>query len=96
MVRASYTCVSIDEFCDAIHQEFYSSLIYNIIENSDGQIDEEALRHELNEELRLKLCIDEETVSLNALELFTREPDGPGGSGKGLEKAIGRLLDEIA
>ena len=46
--------------------------------------------------MRLKLCIDEETVSLNALELFTREPEGEAPTGKGLEKAVRRVLDEIA
>jgi len=44
----------------------------------------------------LKLSIDEENVSLNALELFTRDKEGetPSG-GKGLQVAIGSLLREI-
>ena len=64
--------ILIDDFCDAIHQEFFSGIIANILDENEGAIDEETLVQEVNQELRLKLCLDEETVSINALELFTR------------------------
>ena len=54
------------------------------------------MQQELYDELRLKLCLDDETVSINALELLTREPDGSLKTGKGLEKAVKVILDEIA
>jgi hypothetical protein len=41
---------------------------------------------EINSELRIKLSIDEEFVSVNALELFTRE--------QGLTKTITNLVQE--
>ena len=80
----------IDDFCDAIHQEFFSGIIANILEENDGAIDEEALVEEVNQELRLKLCLDEETVSINALELFTRQDDKS--SKDGLTRSIKKLM----
>ena len=41
---------------------------------------------ELNQELTMKLSIDEEFISINALELFTRE--------HGLAKTISLLVNE--
>ena len=42
------------------------------------------------------LCIDEENVSINALELFTRDKEGePSSGGKGLQVTVNRLLNEI-
>jgi hypothetical protein len=52
-------------------------------------IDEEQLTQEIFGELKMKLSIDEEFVSMNALELFTR-----GDSERGLQKAINELVNE--
>lgn len=65
--------VKIEDFCDAIQQEFYSGLILPVLNESDEAIDADQLMDDLNQELRLKLSLDDQFVSLNALELFTRK-----------------------
>jgi hypothetical protein len=49
-------------------------------------VNEDALMSDIFHELQMKLCIDEEFVSLNALELFTRSTEESGS--KGLKKAM--------
>ena len=63
--------IQIDDFCNAIYQEFYDILIYGFL--SEHDLDEDALIQELNNLLRGKVSLDEEYVSHNALELFTRD-----------------------
>ena len=48
--------------------------------------------HEIYSELRMKLSIDEETVSMNALELFTRNAE----TQRGLQKAMSDLVSDCA
>lgn len=51
-----------------------------MIKKQDYKVNQEDLIHDLDTELFRKLSVDQKTVSLNALELFTRQ--------KGLEKFI--------
>jgi len=75
--------VRIEDFCDAVVSEFYASSISGAM---DENIDEDKLLNELSDALKIKLSIDEEFVSLNALELFSRE-------NKGFKNAIFELVN---
>lgn len=82
--------VSIDEFCEAIQSEFFASLIAHALQ--DNQLDEETFMLDFFQELRVKVSIDEQSVSLNALELFTRTTEESGT--RGLRKAVQELVSE--
>jgi len=60
--------------------------------DSHPQLDEEQLMEEVFNQLKVKLSIDEEFVSMNALELFSRDKD----SQKGLHKAMTVLVEDCA
>lgn len=63
--------MAVEVFCEAITEEFFDSIIVKFLElNPD--LDQESLISDLNNELKLKISIDEDMVSPNALELFTR------------------------
>lgn len=85
--------VKIEEFCDAVQSEFYSTVIVAVLDDNP-HLDEDALVDDLFAELRLKLCIDDAVVSLNALELFTRPNEVR--TSVGLKKAIGEIVAECA
>ena len=78
--------IAVEQFCDAVQSEFFSNIIANALADCPDNISEELLMSDLNSELRMKLSIDEEYVSINALELFTRE--------FGLSKTITNLVNE--
>jgi hypothetical protein len=50
-------------------------------------LDEEILNYLVHHKLSIKLSIDQSTISMNALELFTRQ--------KGLKQAIKDILEQI-
>ena len=74
--------VTIEEFCDAVFKEFGDTLIAETAEacfrDDQEGLDEDQLFKDLVDELRLKICIDDENVSINALELFTRSSSKQG------------------
>ena len=76
--------IQIHQFCDAIQSEFYSNVIAQALQENSESLSEELLMSELNSGLRTKLSIVEEFVSINALELFTRD--------QGLTKALTNLV----
>jgi hypothetical protein len=73
-----------DNFCDAIQQEFNALVLKpNLDPIHDDHLVDEILA-EFYEDLRNRVSIDQKTVSLNALEIFTRN--------KGLLDAVRSLL----
>ncbi len=73
-----------DHFCDAIQQEFNALVLKPNLDpiHDDHLVDD--ILNEFYEDLRNRVSIDQKTVSLNALEIFTRN--------KGLLDAVRSLL----
>jgi hypothetical protein len=68
----------VDEFCRAIFNDLFESLIQPIAdqyEDNQGNqiINFDILWQDIAEEIRVKLSIDEEHISMNALEVVTRQ-----------------------
>ena len=80
--------MDINDFSEAIQSEFYSGVIAAVLDEHQESLDEETMMAEIYNELKLKVCLDGENVSLNALELFTRDKD--------LKRAITDLVTECA
>lgn len=80
--------VCIEAFCDAVQSEFSTNVFKHVFDempNADTVNGDEVMQDFYND-LQNKVSIDQEVVSLNALELFTRR--------NGLERAIKTLLEE--
>ena len=80
--------VKTEHFCDAIQQEFNALVLRPHLDPiADEQLVEDILT-EFYDDLSNRVSIDQKTVSLNALEIFTRN--------KGLLEAVkGMLVDGI-
>ena len=80
--------VCIDAFLDAIQSEFATNVYKHVFDElpSADAVNEEEVMQDFYADLQNKVSIDQEVVSLNALELFTRR--------NGLERAVKTLLEE--
>jgi hypothetical protein len=65
--------VTVENFFEAIQQEYFISVIQPVITKAGFDINQEELMSDLQADLMRKVSIDEKKVSLNALELFTRD-----------------------
>ncbi|CDW72779.1 UNKNOWN [Stylonychia lemnae] len=78
--------VNVENFYEAVQQEFFISTIQPVIDKQDFQVNQKEFIKDLQLEIVRKVSIDEQKVSLNALELFTRE--------RGIEKCINECAIE--
>ena len=81
--------VHIDTFCEAIESEFSTTVFTQVFDGlAQDNVNEDDILADFYTDIQNKVSIDQEFVSLNALELFTRK--------NGLRKAIQNLLEECA
>jgi len=82
--------VKVEAFNDAVMQEFMVSLIKPTIsklkKQSDFEADQDEIIKDLQNEIARKVSIDQKKISMNALELFTRD--------LGLEKPLENLVSD--
>jgi len=67
------TTVTVDNFFQAILQEYFLALIEPKVKSNEIEINIEELKSDLFQALQSKISVNQQTVSLNALQLFTRE-----------------------
>ena len=83
----SHSRVSLDQFCEAIQAEYATIVFRNLFGDlPNGAINEDQLVSEFYDDLQGRVSIDQDVVSLNALELFSRK--------KGLKSAIRSLMED--
>jgi hypothetical protein len=78
--------VPTDEFCEAIRQEVNGLVIKPALNAIKNEAVAEDILAEFYEDLSNRISIDQKTVSLNALEIFTRN--------KGLVDAVRDILQD--
>ena len=79
--------VDLEAFCDAVQSEFSTNVFKHVFDELPADsVSEEDVMADFYADLQNKVSIDQEFVSLNALELFTRK--------NGLERAVKTLLEE--
>ena len=73
--------VNVDAFCDAVQSEYSINVFKRVLDELPGDAyNEDDLMADFYTDLQNKVSIDQDFVSLNALELFTRK--------NGMTKAI--------
>jgi len=79
--------VHVEAFCEAVQAEFATNVFKTVFETAAAASDTwDEILQDFFVDLQNKVSIDQESVSLNALELFTRRA--------GLSRSIQTLLEE--